>query len=47
MALGTSKINYMDPRITVAWCGRVTLRSVACFFAEADRSLVAQMQTWS
>ena len=20
VALGTSKINYMDPRITVAWC---------------------------
>ena len=23
VALGTSKINYMDPRITVAWCKRV------------------------
>jgi hypothetical protein len=22
IALGTSKINYMDPRITVAWCKR-------------------------
>lgn len=22
MALGTSKINYLDPRITVAWCKR-------------------------
>lgn len=22
VALGTSKINYMDPRITVAWCKR-------------------------
>ena len=22
VALGTSKINYMDPRITVAWCAR-------------------------
>lgn len=21
VALGTSKINYLDPRITVAWCG--------------------------
>ena len=20
VALGTSKINYMDPRITIAWC---------------------------
>uniref|UniRef100_A0A7S1TRD4 DNA topoisomerase 1 n=1 Tax=Phaeomonas parva TaxID=124430 RepID=A0A7S1TRD4_9STRA len=25
VALGTSKINYMDPRITVAWCKRVEL----------------------
>ena len=23
VALGTSKINYMDPRITVAWCKRI------------------------
>lgn len=23
VALGTAKINYMDPRITVAWCKRV------------------------
>lgn len=23
VALGTSKINYMDPRITVAWCKAV------------------------
>ena len=22
IALGTSKINYLDPRITVAWCKR-------------------------
>jgi DNA topoisomerase-1 len=22
-ALGTSKTNYIDPRITAAWCGRV------------------------
>ena len=22
VSLGTSKINYMDPRITVAWCKR-------------------------
>lgn len=22
VALGTSKINYMDPRITVSWCKR-------------------------
>ena len=25
VALGTSKINYMDPRITVAWCKKVDL----------------------
>ena len=25
VSLGTSKINYMDPRITVAWCKRVRL----------------------
>ena len=24
VAVGTSKINYMDPRITVAWCKRVS-----------------------
>lgn len=28
VALGTSKLNYMDPRITVAWCKRV--RCVLC-----------------
>ena len=22
VALGTSKINYMDPRITISWCKR-------------------------
>lgn len=22
IALGTSKINYLDPRITIAWCKR-------------------------
>jgi DNA topoisomerase-1 len=22
IALGTSKVNYLDPRITVAWCKR-------------------------
>jgi len=25
VALGTSKINYMDPRVTVAWCKKVDL----------------------
>ncbi len=24
VALGTSKINYIDPRVTVAWCKRVS-----------------------
>ena len=23
IALGTSKLNYLDPRITVSWCKRV------------------------
>jgi DNA topoisomerase-1 len=23
VALGTSKINYMDPRVTVAWCKKM------------------------
>lgn len=22
IALGTSKLNYLDPRISVAWCGK-------------------------
>lgn len=25
VSLGTSKVNYMDPRITVAWCKKVDL----------------------
>merc|ERR1712013_271438 len=25
VSLGTSKMNYMDPRITVAWCKKVDL----------------------
>lgn len=28
VSLGTSKVNYMDPRITVAWC-----KKVRCCFA--------------
>ena len=24
VALGTSKINYIDPRVSVAWCKRVS-----------------------
>jgi hypothetical protein len=27
VALGTSKINYMDPRITIAWCKRNEVRT--------------------
>ena len=30
VALGTSKINYMDPRITIAWCKRNEVRRRAC-----------------
>ena len=25
VALGTSKINYMDPRITISWCKHIEL----------------------
>jgi hypothetical protein len=32
VALGTSKINYMDPRITVAWCKRVLFLLLFCLF---------------
>ena len=28
VSLGTSKINYNDPRITVAWCKRHEVRQV-------------------
>lgn len=33
VALGTSKINYLDPRITVAWCKRheVPIEKVKAF----------------
>ena len=31
VSLGTSKINYMDPRVTVAWCKRVELPIAAVF----------------
>lgn len=33
VALGTSKINYLDPRITVAWCKRheVPIEKVTSF----------------
>ena len=29
VALGTSKINYLDPRITVAWCKLNEVRALA------------------
>lgn len=34
VALGTSKINYLDPRITVAWCKRheVPIEKVNSFY---------------
>jgi len=34
VALGTSKINYLDPRITVAWCKRheVPIEKVCSFW---------------
>jgi hypothetical protein len=30
VALGTSKINYMDPRITIAWCKRNEVGVLIC-----------------
>jgi hypothetical protein len=40
VALGTSKINYLDPRITVAWCKRheVPIEKVCRF-----RTLLAEV----
>jgi len=38
VALGTSKINYMDPRITVAWCKAKEVPLEAVF----NRSLVSK-----
>ena len=35
VALGTSKINYLDPRITVAWCKRLEVRSCMSLHATA------------
>src|SRR5690349_3231217 len=32
VSLGTSKINYMDPRVTVAWCKRTEVRFVFIMF---------------
>eukprot|EP00121_Abeoforma_whisleri_P000889 Awhi_evm1s790 len=31
VALGTSKINYMDPRITIAWCKRNEVPIEKCY----------------
>ena len=31
VALGTSKINYMDPRITAAWCKATETPIEKCF----------------
>jgi len=43
VALGTSKINYLDPRITVAWCKRheVPIEKVlASFFVQIKLLIV-------
>lgn len=40
VALGTSKINYMDPRISVAWCKRVRpANSIECSRRRAGRCI--------
>jgi len=31
IALGTSKINYMDPRVTIAWCKRNDVPVEKCY----------------
>lgn len=41
VALGTSKINYMDPRISVAWCKRVEV-PIEKIFAKTLRDKVSQ-----
>lgn len=40
VALGTSKINYLDPRITVAWCKRneVPIEKVKAFLKLSNMS---------
>ena len=38
VALGTSKINYLDPRITVAWCKRLEVPIEKIF----NRSLLSK-----
>jgi C-terminal topoisomerase domain len=42
VALGTSKINYLDPRITVAWCKRheVPIEKVIFAYGFVDASVV-------
>lgn len=43
VALGTSKINYLDPRISVAWCKRhdVPIEKVAIFFLAQPSAQIA------
>lgn len=38
VALGTSKINYMDPRITVAWCKRHNVPIEKVIYKELHQS---------
>lgn len=38
VALGTSKINYLDPRITIAWCKRLEVPIEKIF----NKSLVSK-----
>lgn len=50
VALGTSKINYMDPRVTVAWCKRVDLPLEKVFNASLIQKFPWAMEvssTWS
>jgi DNA topoisomerase I len=42
-ALGTSKINYLDPRITVAWCKRHQVRDPLLSLCLRTRVLCAWM----
>lgn len=45
VALGTSKINYMDPRISVAWCKRVEV-PIEKIFAKTLRDKVRPSVRW-
>ena len=40
VALGTSKLNYLDPRITVAWCAKNNLPLAKVF----NKSLITKFQ---